>query len=174
MNELYNSHCMPLSSNVELKEVQEKILKGIELTLREKLLLGRDNTIRQIGNYVLKEDHVYRLVNEETYKKYLQTGYVYGNNENDEYVEYIENGKTYNNNKGVDWYLGGASLKYGTILLECPAYKDYFTPAYDNGCHMSFDPLVRHMKSSGYKKPVPMELIKVIGLKELNDYNRKM
>ena len=170
--DLYNVYQMPLSNNEDLRKAQIKVLSNIELTPKDKLLLGRDKTVKQIENYNLKEDHVYRLVDEETYNIYLESGYIYGHNKDDEYIEYEENGKIYNNNKGVDWYLGGTSLKYGTILLECPAYKEYFTPSYDNGCHMSFDPYVRHMKSSGYKNPVPMNLVKVMNLKEENIQKR--
>ncbi len=170
-NELYNVRELPLSSNLDLRKAQMKVLANIELTNKDKVILGRDKTVKQIGNYILKEDHVYRLVDEETYNIYLKSGYIYGHNSTDEYEE---NGKTYNNNKGVDWYLGGASLKYGTILLECPAYKEYFTPSYDFGCHLAFNPNVRHMKSSGYKNPVPLELVKVINLKEENImYNKR-
>lgn len=170
--DLYNVYQMPLSSNEDLRNAQLKVLSNIELTTKDKLLLGRDITVKQIGTYTLKEDHVYRLVDEKTYNIYLETNYVLGHNPSDEYIEYEENGKIYNNNKGVDWYLGGTSLEYGTILLECPAYKEYFTPSYDNGNHMSFDPYVRHMKSSGYKNPVPMNLVKVINLKEENIQKR--
>lgn len=160
--ELYNALEMPLSSNKELRMAQEKIINNIELNFREKLLLGRDHPIKNIDGYELKSDCVYRAISEELYDKYLELGYIYGNSKDDEYIEYEEAGKIYNNNRGVDWYLGGVSLRYGNVIIECPAYKEYFVPAYDNGCHLSFDPTVRHMKSSGYKKPVPFDMIKLI------------
>lgn len=172
-NDLYNAFEMPLSNNEDLREAQRKVLANIELNNKDKIILGRDKTVKQIGNYRLLEDHVYRLVDEETYNIYLKSGYILGHNKSDEYEEYEENGKTYNNNKGVDWFLGRASLKYGTILLECPAYKEYFTPSYDFGCHLAFDPYVRHMKSSGYKNPVPLELVNVINLKDENIMHNK-
>lgn len=55
--------------------------------------------------------------------------------------------------------MGGACLRYGDIIIECPALKEYFTPIEDNGCGYSIDPRVRFLKSSGYKKPVPMSLV---------------
>lgn len=161
-NKCYNSHLMPLSMEKELRIAQEKIINGEEITMREKVLLGRDHPVKCLGNYVLKPNCVYRAVSKEQFNKYLEWGYIYGNDENDEYIEKEENGQIYNNNRGVDWYLGGVSLRYGEVIIECPALNQYFTPAYDNGCHLSFDPTVRHMKSSGFKNPVPVSMIKVI------------
>lgn len=86
-------------AKLDLRKAQMKVLANIELTNKDKVILGRDKTVKQIGNYILKEDHVYRLVDEETYNIYLKSGYIYGHNSTDEYEE---NGKTYNNNKGVD------------------------------------------------------------------------
>lgn len=162
MMDLYDICEMPLSSNEELRLAQEKVINNVELSFKEKLLLGRDHPIKNIDCYELKSDCVYRAISEETYNKYLCLGYIYGNSKDDEYIEYVVNGKIYNNNRGVDWYLGGVSLRYGSVIIECPAYKEYFVPAYDNGCHLSYDPMVRHMKSSGYKNPVPMDLVKLI------------
>ena len=82
-------------------------------------------------------------------------GYILGGGSGDEYVEANVDGQTLNNNKGVDWYLGGAALRYGNVIIECPADKKYFFPASDNGCHLSFNPTVRFFKSSGYSNPVP-------------------
>ncbi len=161
-NEYYNSNLMPLSMDRNLRIAQEKIINGEKISLKEKILLGRDHPVKIIGNYLLKPNCVYRAISKELYNKYLEYGYIYGNDENDEYIEYEKNGQIYNNNRGVDWYLGGVSLRYGEVIIECPALKQYFTPAYDNGCHLSFDPTVRHMKSSGFKNPVPVSMIKVI------------
>ena len=158
----YNALEMPLSSDEELKIAQEKILNNVELSLREKMLSGRDHPVKNIDGYELKSDCVYRAISEELYDKYLELGYIYGHSKDDEYMEYELNGKIYNNNGGVDWYLGGVSLRYGSVIIECPAYKEYFVPAFDNGCHLSCDPTVRHMKSSGYKNPVPMDMVKLI------------
>lgn len=173
MNELYDVRTMPLSQNIELKTAQEKILNNVPLTLKDKLLLGRDNTITQLGSYEFLPNYVYRCISKELYEIYLKTGYIYGNSENDEYEEYIENGHVYNNNKGVNWYLGGIEPSYGEYIIACPAYKEYFTPAYDNGNHLSINPMVRHMKSSGYKKPVPMNLVKLVN-EELDYSNNKI
>ena len=57
---------------------------------------------------------------------------------------------------------GGCGPYEGRSCSECPASKEYFTPAYDNGCHLSYDPTIRHMKSSGYKNPVPMDMVRLI------------
>ena len=157
MNELevYNGNEMPLSQDIELRSIQQKILNNYELTISEKRRIGRDNPVQEIDGYKLKPDCVYRAVSKELYERYLDLGFIYGDNENDEYEEN-------QNNKGVNWYLGGACPKYGEVILECPAYKEYFIPTKDNGCGMACNPRVRHMKSSGYKKPVPISLIKVI------------
>ena len=157
--DLYNANEMPLSNNNLLKNAQVKVLKNEELSLQEKMILGRDHPIKEYDGYIFKPDHVYRAISEELLNFYIEKGYIYGNDLNDEYIEYEENGKLYNNNRGVDWYLGGASLRYGDVIIECPAYKNYFIPASDNGNNLSFDPLVKHMKSSGYKNPVPISMI---------------
>lgn len=160
--ENYNVNEMSLSDDPYLKIVQEKIINGIELSIKEKRIAGRDHPVKSIDGYVLKPDCVYRAISEELYNKYCETGFVYGYSVDDEFKYYIKDGKTYYNNKGVDWYLGGVCLKYGKVIIECPASKEYFIPAPDNGCKMSYDPIVRHMKSSGYKNPVPMYMVKLI------------
>ena len=68
-NDLYNAFEMPLSNNEDLREAQRKVLANIELNNKDKIILGRDKTVKQIGNYRLLEDHVYRLVDEETYRE---------------------------------------------------------------------------------------------------------
>ena len=168
-NENYDSKLMPLSNHksqkndkIIFKIIQEKVLNKIPLTLQEKILLGRDHPVKIIDGYELKSNCVYRAISEELYSKYLELGFVYGYGKGDEYVEYIQEGQRFNNNKGVDWYLGGVSLRYGNVIIECPASKEYFCPAYDNGCHLSMNPTVRHMKSSGYINPVPMSMVRLI------------
>lgn len=168
--ELYDARTLPLSSNEELKKVQEKILNNEPLTIKDKFLMGRDKTIKEVYGYSLKSNCAYRVVSYELFNEYIKSGMIMGNGEDDEYQEYEENGKVYNNNKGVDWYLGGACLRYGDVLLECPADKEYFTLAYDNGAGMSIDPSVRFIKSSGTKNPIPFSMItKVVDLKTLKD-----
>lgn len=177
--ENYDAKNMPLSSEPELRLAQEKILNNVPLSLKEKMLLGRDHPIKNIDGYELKSNCVYRAISEELYNKYLELGFIYGTGEEDEYIEYMENGQYFNNNKGVDWYLGGVSLRYGNVIIECPASKEYFVPARDNGCHLSADPSVRHMKSSGYKNPVPMNMVKLIKhpyipVDNINSENKKI
>lgn len=154
-NDCYNVNDLPLSDDLELRVAQEKIINEELLSFREKIILGRDHTIKEIEGYKLRPDCVYRAISEELYDKYCETGFIYGVGVDDEYVEGV-------NNKGVDWYLGGVCLRYGDVIIECPAYREYFVFARDYGCHMAFDPYVRHMKSSGYRNPVPMSLIKVV------------
>lgn len=166
--ELYNTNDMPLSSDLEFRKIEEKILKNEELTFSEKLKAGRDHPIKEIDGYQLKPDHVYKAVKHETYELYKKLGYIVGSGE---YEVEIVDGQTFINNKGVHWYLGGASPKYGSVILECPAYKNYFIPAYDNGTHLSYDPTIRHMTSSGEKNPVPFSLI--TNVIELNYENKK-
>lgn len=160
--ENYDSKLMPLSNEKNFRIIQEKVLNKIPLTLQEKILLGRDHPVKIIDGYELKSNCVYRAISEELYSKYLELGFVYGYGKGDEYMEYIQDGQRFNNNKGVDWYLGGVSLRYGNVIIECPASKEYFCPAYDNGCHLSMNPTVRHMKSSGYINPVPMSMVRLI------------
>lgn len=173
--ELYNSQNMPLSTDPKLHIVQEKILQGEKLTMTDKLIAGRDHPVKIINGYELKPDHAYRVVSEELFEIYKEKGVILGTGNDDEYLEYEENGKIYNNNKGVDWYLGGAELKYGDIVLECPADKKYFTPAFDNGNGMSFDPTIRFLKSSGAKNPIPVNMItKVFDVRQIKEKNNQL
>ena len=142
--ELYNVFNMPLSTDNERRKIQEKQLLGEELTLQEKLKTGsRDHVIKEIGNYQCKPDHCYRCVPENVF--------------DDRRIDYIEG----QNNQGIDWYLGGAMPcnKYGFIISECPAYKNYFIPASDGGYGMADDIYVRHMKSSPQRNPIPISMI---------------
>lgn len=163
--DLYNANTMPLANDAKTRIAQEKVIKGEELTLMDKLALGGDHIIKEIGNYKLKPDHVYRAINQNTLDTYTNRGFITSKNF-DKPDEYIEN----ENNAGIDWFLGGVCLKYGYIIIECPAYKEYFVPARDNGCHQCDDPYVRHMKSSGYNNPVPTSMItNIIDVREINE-----
>lgn len=152
----FNIYEIPLSSDEVTRSGQKKILSGDtqSLTNLERIRIGRDNVVREIDGYELRPDCAYRCVSVPVYEAYLTAGFVYGYDKNDEYDE--------GNNKGVNWYLGGASLKYGSVVLECPASKEYFILPKDNGNGMSKDPLVKFIKSSGYKNPVPMSMVRVI------------
>lgn len=165
----YDSNLMPLSSEPNLRKAQEKILNNEPLTLSEKIILGRDHPIQIIDGYKLKSDCAYRAISEKLYEKYLELGFIYGTDKDDEYIEFIQDGKIYNNNRGVDWYLGGVCLRYGEVIIECPASSKYFKPAYDNGCHLSANPNVRHIKSSGFNNPVPISMIKLIKHPNINE-----
>lgn len=170
--ELYNSENMPLSNNPQLKAVQEKIMNGETLTISDKRIAGRDHPVKDINGYQLKPDHAYRAISYEMFEMYKENGMIIGMEDNDEYYEFEENGIKYNNNKGINWYLGGVALKYGDIVLECPADKRYFIPAFDNGCTMSFDPTVRFLKSSGSKNPIPIHMItRVFDVRNLKEKN---
>lgn len=167
--DLYNSLEMDLSSKEEIRLLQEKILNGEDISSRV-ILFERDHPVKNMGNFICRNDHVYRAISDRMFDLYLETGFVMSNDENDEYFEYEENGQTYNNNKGIDWFLGGFDKKYGYIIIECPANRDFFFPAYDNGCDMTIDPSIRHFKSSGFKNPVPTWMIsRVIDVRLLMD-----
>ena len=156
---MYNIYNMPLSNNEKVRNAQTKALNNQPLGMLDKIVLGRDNIVREIDGYTLKPDCVYRAVSQELLELYQQCGYIVGVDKDDEYVEYEENGQRYNNNRGVDWYLGGAAPRYGDVIIECPADERFFTPAMDYGSGMALDPMVRLMKSSGAKNPVPTDMI---------------
>ncbi len=172
--ELYNALSMPLSSDPRLKAIQEKVIRGESLTVSEKMKVGRDFPVKEIDGYELKPDHAYRAISEQMFEIYKENGMIIGADSDDEYVEYEENGTVFNNNRGVDWYLGGAALKYGDIILECPADKEYFTPACDNGNRLSADPTVKFLKSSGARKPVPLSMItKIIDVRAIKEKRKE-
>lgn len=157
--ELYNANEMPLSDDEELRSIQLKVLNNQSLSMAEKIKIGRDHPLKECSGYQFKPDHVYRAMNHKLFDIYKKMGKIVGIDAADEYMEWEENGKKYNNNKGVDWYLGGVCLRYGDLIIECPADKEYFQPAYDNGNGLSADPTIKFMKSSGFKKPVPLSMI---------------
>ena len=156
--ELYNSHTMPLSKDPEVRALQEKQIRGEKLTFKEVMFLdkkgmgGRDHTITKIGDYECKPDHCYRCISENTLEIYKQNGFII----DDRRMDYVEG----QNNQGIDWYLGGAMPgRYGNIIIECPADKNFFKPTRDGGYGMSNDIHVRHMKSSPQQNPVPLSMI---------------
>ena len=159
--ELYDTKNMPLSSNPKLRTAQERYAKGERFST----LFGRDQRKikKELGKYQCKSNYCYRAISQETYELYKNSGFINDNRPNsNEYTESVdENGKVFTNNSGIDWYLGGAAPggEYGMIIIECPADKNYFQPAMDNGCDMTIDPTVRHMKSSPKENPIPFSMI---------------
>ncbi|MFZ2544794.1 MAG: hypothetical protein WAW80_02360 [Candidatus Saccharimonadales bacterium] len=155
---LYHIDQMPPAEDPTLRAIREKQLRGESLSLSESMKAGRDETVDALEDYELKPDHVYRAVGRKALEAYMQTGLIHGRGglevTDDEYEE--------GNNKGVDWYLGGAALKYGAVLLEAPADPRYFVPAAQSGHALAKDPRVRHMKSSGATNPVPMDMARII------------
>jgi hypothetical protein len=159
--ELYNSKTMDLSKNEKKRVIQEKIIRGENITPLEQVILGmRDHTVKTIGYYKCKPDHCYRAVDEKTLELYKKAGFIFDERKK-EYIEGL-------NNQGIDWYLGGiCPYNYGNIIIECPADKKYFVPAIDNGIGMSNDISIRHMKSSPTQNPIPISMIS-----NIFDYNK--
>ena len=171
--DLYNINELPFSSNPEIRRIQEKIIKNEELSFKEKINAGRDHPVHELGGYNFNPDHAYRAISKEMLAIYIKSGFIIGAGENDEYEEYEQDGKIYNNNRGVDWYLGGIDIKYGDIVIECPAYKEYFTLAFDNGNGMSYDPTIKFIKSSGTNNPIPISMItKIFDVSKIKERRR--
>lgn len=173
--ELYNVQNMPLSSDPERRAVQEKMLRGEPLTLKEQIFFGggHDRPLKKIGDYECKPDHCYRAISRETFEIYRTKGYIEGFS--DYLGDIIEpDGSTKHASGGVDWYLGGAAKRYGDIIIECPADKNYFQLNYNEGFGLSNDVSVRHMKSSGISNPVPFSMItNVFDLKKIKEQEKE-
>jgi hypothetical protein len=162
MDDLYNSLTMPGTTDKQLLNIQEKLANGCELTLQEKIKLpGHDHPVKKIGDYECKSYCCYRTVSKEVYEFYKETGFIEDLrvNAHDDIVKKDSDGIIYTTNGGINWYLGGVGLRYGGIVIECPALKKYFTPAIDNGTHLVSDPTIRHMKSSPKNNPIPMSIV---------------
>ena len=164
---LWDATKMPLSSDFAKRTAQLKQLNGEELTMSDIMKLGRDTTVKVLGNYELKPDRAYRAMSVNEYLLHEKSGYIDGPPGDVEYEETVVDGKTFNNNAGVDWYLGGASLRYGKVVIETPASKQFFVPAADGGNGMSLDPTVKHFKSSPHDNPVPLSATKIVAGKDL-------
>lgn len=156
---LWNGKEMPLSMDNKKRKAQEKMMAGEKLSIEDKIALGgRDNKylIKEFNGYIFKPDCAYRVVERNVFNFYISCGYIVRNIE-----EYIP----FQNNGGVDWYLGGACLRYGgsdKIIIECPADKSFFVPTIDNGLGEISDPTIRHLKSSSKNNPIPIEMITTI------------
>lgn len=89
-----------------------------------------NNKWAKLNSYQCKSNHCYRTINLETYKIYINLGFICDNRQNSkEYIEFVgKDENTYNNNVGIDWYLGDAApgIEYGMIVIKCPADKNYF------------------------------------------------
>ena len=177
---LYNANDMPLATDPKFRRLQDKMANGESLSMFERASF-HDKTYKNIGDYECKPNYCYRAISKEVYDIYKEKGYIVGYDNDKEYQEFVdEDGSSWNNNAGVDWYLGGYA-KYGTIIIECPAYKDYFVPAVDGGNHMTSDITVKHMKSSPEQNPIPfskitrvfdLDQIKVDEAKELSSQGK--
>lgn len=150
---LYHRDHMPLADDSALREVQLRLLADMPLTIAQRLIAGRDTTTSDLGGYNTKPDHAYRAVSLEDLARCTEAGAVVGWEPGDEPGP--------ESNEGINWYLGGVSMKYGAVILEAPATPEYFVPAFDYGSGMAKDPRVRHMKSSGEANPIPMNLVTV-------------
>lgn len=160
--ELYNALEMPLSKSSKKRYLQERYLCGMQLSEKEKLALGHDETISELEGYKFKPDHCYRTISEKTYNTYCEDGYILGDPSIGDYKVIEKASGLIVQNGGVHWYLGGISANYNAVIIECPASKEYFSPTRDNGCDLAIDPNVRHMVSSTHNNPVPMEMIRII------------
>ena len=54
--DLYNANEMPLSNDERKRNAQEKILKGEQLNVFEKIMVGRDHPTKELFGYQLKPD----------------------------------------------------------------------------------------------------------------------
>ena len=177
---LYNANDMPLATDPKFRRLQDKMANGESLSMFERAIF-HDKTYKNIGDYECKPNYCYRAISKEVYDIYKEKGYIVGHDNDKEYQEFVdEDGSSWSNNAGVDWYLGGYA-KYGTIIIECPADKDYFVPAFDGGNHMTSDIMVKHMKSSPEQNPIPfskitrvfdLDQIKVDEAKELSSQGK--
>lgn len=154
---LYESSLMLPASDPSLRAIRDKQMAGTPLSLGEQLRAGRDDTLKQVGNVVMRPDYVYRAIGEDALIAYRAAGGVVSEGEGplSEFAEGEGNG-------GVDWYLGAVAAKYGEHILEAPADPQYFVPADQHGHVTAKDPTVRHMKSSGRANPVPMNIVRVL------------
>lgn len=161
----FNINDMPLSSSEDLRKIQEKVLRGEPLKVFEMIKVGRDPTIKEIDGYECLPDHAYRAISAKDYLEYMHQGFV-GNPNKVDFEEYPDGTS---NNGGVDWYLGGASTRYGNVIIEAPADKKYFVTSRDGGNGMSSDPTIKHIKSSNGENAVPFSAIKVVAGQEYID-----
>ena len=161
---------MPRSGDAEQNQIHNKIRNDTTLTVMEGIRSGRDKVTRQLGEVELLPDRVYRGTDAEEVRNLLIEGKLMSRSLDDEYEE-AEEGS--NNNKGIDWYLGGASQRYGEVFLEAPARPDYVGPKRDNGTRLASGGYVRHFHSSGRNHPIPEQEVTIIAKKiDSNEYER--
>lgn len=146
---LLDSKLLPLSSDQEVRTIQQKLLDNKPLSLSDKLKL-RDNAKTTIDGIDLKSDHMYRATDYEALHDYLDKGIISNNGK----------GKGYND---VNWYLGGTSTRYGKVIIETPADMKKFSLTDDFGGFMSGNPHVRQAHSTN-TNPVSFDAISKIYL----------
>ena len=62
MKELYDANDLPLSCDIRIRKIQEKVLNNESLTMIDKVIIGRDNPSKNLGKYKCKTDHAYRAI----------------------------------------------------------------------------------------------------------------
>ena len=153
---LLNSQELPLTTMGQF--VLDKKQKGETLSVGEGIHAGRDKvyTGGSIPGIEIKPDYVYRAIDEATLRKYIQYDSVEGHLEAPDIYAHEKD------NNGVDWYLGGVCLRYGSFVLETKAKADSFEIADKDHHMMAQDPYVRHVKSEGgTEKSIHMDDVKV-------------
>ena len=147
---LLDARKMPLSSNEELRTVQNKIINNEPLSFSDKLKM-RDSAVIKFDGVDLHSDHAYRATTYAAVNDYFNRGVINDNG----------SGKGYTD---VDWYIGGTSTRYGKVIIETPADPSSFTLTDDYGGFMSGSPYVRHAHSSNTTPVSTNDVTRVIFL----------
>lgn len=125
---------LPLSNDEFDRNIQDKIIKGEDLTFKEKLRL-RDRAVTNLEEFQLLSDHIYRATDYKCLEDYVEKGYI-----NDD--------KNKGRSELIHWYLGGTSIRYGKVIIEANALPDKITLTKNYGGLMSGNPYVRHVTSN--------------------------
>ena len=168
----FDSTLLPRSEDEGLNAIHDKYHEGESLSVGEKMRAGRDTIVTSLGEIQMHTDAAYRSTGLDEILHHISTGRIEGvRGEGD---EYHENDDGTSNNNGVDWYLGGVAPRYGEFVIEVPARPDYFQLAFDNGTRLAQGGAARHVKSSGYRHPVPITMANVIFEKDGRYFRVKM